>query len=115
MEHSESPNSTKKLKISLQGRELGKILIVNGNLIVESSNPEDKTFLEQRLSSIWIPQSGIPILRRDIDGTFPKNPSGKFITDGFANFQSKKPDELLDALLNLTQAMGVFQVEEELT
>lgn len=113
MEQSEdSPNSTKKLKISLEGKELGKISVVNGNLLVESANNDDKVFLEERLHRLWIPQSGIPVLKRNPDDTYAQNTSGKLVTEGFANYQSK-PDELLDAILNLTRAMDTFQVEEE--
>jgi hypothetical protein len=109
-------NSSKKVLVwsrspNQEEDYIGSIFIKDGKIMTEAKTEEEKIFLFDLFSDQWIPQSGIPLLKKDSAGGFEKNDQGKFITEAYAHFGSHSIDEVLEAFYDFLRAMEVFRVE----
>ncbi len=108
-------NSRNKVVFSLankSGKEgyIGEFYVTGGELQVKGVDDENRDFLLQRLQNVWVPQQGLPVLKKDGD-RFAEDEKGHYIVEKYVNATNASPDELVEAIYDYTRALGIFRVE----
>lgn len=89
---------------------IGEFYVANGELQVKAQDEEGRQFLLQRLQHVWVPQRGLPVLRKD-GARFAEDEKGHYIVEKYVNATNATPDELVEAIYDYTRALGIFRVE----